>query len=218
MWNSDCPAKVVYHRPMEPGSTEIAAFILAGGKSTRMGADKAFIALEGCTLLARALDLARSITNDVWIVGDPVKFAPFGPVVQDVFEECGPLGGIHAALRASRANLNVILAVDVPFASRALFQYLIMRAMDSADTIVTIPRVGGRLQPLCAIYRREFAYCAEEALKQAHCKIDAVFAKVSTRIIEEEELRNAGFSSRLFRNLNTREDLAEACGEFQMEK
>jgi molybdopterin-guanine dinucleotide biosynthesis protein A len=203
---------------MDPGLTEIAAFILAGGKSTRMGADKAFIALDSRTLLARALDLARSVTADVWIVGDPAKFAPFGPVVRDVFEECGPLAGIHAALQASRANLNVILAIDVPFASLALFQYLITRAMDSADTTVTIPRVEGRLQPLCGIYRREFANFAESALKQGSCKIDAVFAKVSMRIIEEEELRNVGFSSRIFRNLNTREDLADACGEFQMGK
>ena len=87
--------------------------------------------LDGSTLLARALELARSVTADVRIVGDPAKFAAFAPVVEDVFRDCGPLGGIHAALRASPTDLNLILAVDVPFVSPALLQYLIMRARSS---------------------------------------------------------------------------------------
>ena len=82
--------------------------------------------------------------------------------------------------------------------------------------MVTVARAGGRLQPLCAIYRREFADRAEEALKAGHYKIDALFATLSTRILDEEELETAGFSSRLFRNLNTREDLAEAVAKCNM--
>jgi molybdenum cofactor guanylyltransferase len=204
--------------PGASASTEIAAFILAGGKSTRMGAEKAFVALDGRTLLARALDLARSLSNDVRIVGDSAKFAPFAPVVNDVFQGCGPLAGIHAALRGSRADMNLILAVDLPFVSGALLQFLIAQATDSAGAVVTVARAGRRLQPLCAVYRREFADSAEEALKQGHYKIDALFATPSTRIIDEEELETAGFSSRLFRNLNTREDLAEATGQLQLER
>ena len=85
-------------------STEIAAFILAGGKSTRMGADKAFVALDGRTLLTRALDLGRSLTNDVRIVGDSAKFAPFAPVVPMSFRNVvrWPVSMLH--LRASRAD------------------------------------------------------------------------------------------------------------------
>src|SRR5438874_1015531 len=116
---------------MDRTSPEVAAFILAGGKSSRMGADKAFVELDGRTLLARALDLARAVSSDVRIVGDPAKFAPFAPVIADVFRGCGPLGGIHAALRGSRTELNLILAVDLLFVSPALLQYLIKRARDS---------------------------------------------------------------------------------------
>ncbi len=72
--------------------SDLAAFILAGGKSTRMGADKAFVTLDGRTLLARALELARSLTPDVRIVGDPAKFAAFAPVVEDVFRELWAAG------------------------------------------------------------------------------------------------------------------------------
>src|ERR1700693_1743475 len=68
----------VYDSGMENASArDVAVFILAGGKSTRMGTDKAFVDYEGRTLLARALDLARSVTPHVRIVGSPGKFAPF---------------------------------------------------------------------------------------------------------------------------------------------
>src|SRR5260370_31000989 len=149
---------------MDDPSRNVTAFILAGGKSTRMGADKAFIELDGRTLLARALELVRSVTPEVRIVGDPGKFAPYAPVVEDVFRGCGPLGGIHAALRASQTELNLILAVDVPFVSPALLQYLTKRARDSAAT-VTVAQAGGGWQPLCAVYRREFADAAEQSLR-----------------------------------------------------
>jgi molybdopterin-guanine dinucleotide biosynthesis protein A len=148
---------------MDRTSPDVSVFILAGGKSTRMGADKAFVLLDGRTLLARALDLARSITSEVRIVGAASKFAAFAPVVEDQFSDCGPLGGIHAALRTSSTQLNVILAVDLPFASKELLQYLLGCAGNSSAA-VTVPRAGGRWQPLCAVYRRAFGDAAEEAL------------------------------------------------------
>jgi len=195
---------------MGGGSPDLTAFILAGGKSTRMGLDKAFIALDGRTLLARMLELARSVAEDVRLVGDPAKFAPFAPVVEDVFRDCGPLGGIHAALRGSPKDLNLILAVDVPFISLALLQYLISRARSSPHATVTVPRAGGGWHPLSAVYRREFAGLAERALREGRYKIDALFDAASVQVITEEELEVAGFSPRVFRNLNTPQDLDAA--------
>src|SRR5258708_4756586 len=177
---------------MDGASSDVAAFILAGGKSTRMGTDKAFVVLDGRTLLARALDVARAVTADVRIVGDAANFAGFAPVVEDVFRGCGPLGGIHAALRASAAELNLMLAVDVPFVSAGLLEFLVARARESA-AVVTVARVGG-WQPLCAVYRREFAEAAEVALRQGRYKIDALFEVVRTLAISEEDVVAAGFS------------------------
>jgi molybdenum cofactor guanylyltransferase len=195
---------------MDGTSADVAAFILAGGKSTRMGTDKAFITLDGRTLLARALEVARSVTADVRVVGDAAKYAAFAPVVEDVFHDCGPLGGIHAALRASQAELNLILAVDVPFASRTFLQYLITRARSAPSAMVTVARTSEGWQPLCAVYRREFADVAENALRAGRYKIDALFDGADTQVISEDELESAGFSLRIFRNLNTPEELAEA--------
>jgi len=193
----------------------LAAFILAGGKSTRMGTDKAFVDYEGRTLVERALDLARSVTSEVCIVGSREKFAPFAPVVEDIFQECGPLGGIHAALRASAAELNLMLAVDTPFVSRAFLQYLINQARGAPEAVVVVPRVDGGWQPLCAVYRREFADAAENALRTGRNRIDRLFDEVRTRVIEQKELEGAGFSLAIFRNLNTPEELEKEKSRFQ---
>lgn len=177
-----------------------------------MGTDKAFVMLDGRTLVARALAICRSVCSDVRIVGDSSKYTPFATVVEDHFPGCGPLGGIHAALRASTSDLNLMLAVDLPFVSPALLQFLLRQARESASR-VTVPRAGHGLQPLCAVYRRDFAELAEKALREGRYKIDALFEATSTRVIEEDDLNSAGFSPEVFRNLNTPEELAAAENE-----
>jgi molybdopterin-guanine dinucleotide biosynthesis protein A len=178
-----------------------------------MGTDKAFVELDGRTLLSRALDLARSVTRDVHIVGDPAKFSPFAPTIEDLFPDCGPLGGIHAALRSSHTDLNLILAVDIPFVSPPLLQFVIMRARNSAPAIVTLAQADGRSQPLCAVYRKPFADAAEQSLCAGHNKIDKLFEATATQVISEEELESAGFPMNMFRNLNTQKELADARGK-----
>lgn len=195
----------MYHPVMKP----VAAFILAGGKSTRMGADKAFLNLDGRTLLARAIDSIRSVTSDIRVVGDSKKFSTFAPVIEDQFPGCGPLAGIHAALSSSGSDLNLILAVDLPFVSAALLEFLISFA-ENSSAIVTVPRVGERLQPLCAVYRRSFATLAAAALRAEEYKIDPLFSKTETLIVEEAELQAAGFSPRCFHNVNTPAELSDA--------
>jgi len=180
-------------------------FLLAGGKSSRMGADKAFLDFGGATLLARALGVLKAACGSVTMVGDPAKFASAGAVIADVFPGCGPLGGIHAALINSRAELNMVLAVDMPFVSAELVSFLLAAAEDSG-AIVTIPRTRAGFQPLCAVYRRDFASTAEQALRAGDYKIDATFGGMRLRIIEEPELAAAGFSERNFVNINTPED------------
>ena len=189
----------------------VTAFVLAGGKSSRMGSDKAFLRLGEETLLFRALTVASAVAEEVRIVGDTQKFAAFGQVVEDVYRDRGPLGGIHAALSGSATEWNLMLAVDLPFAGRELLRYLLLRAQKS-DAAVTVPRAGGGLQPLCAVYRRRFAEVAEQSLRDGENKIDLLFAKVETCVLGEDELARAGFSAEMFRNVNTPEELERARG------
>jgi molybdopterin-guanine dinucleotide biosynthesis protein A len=188
---------------------DLSAFVLAGGRSTRMGTDKAFLELNGRSLLDRAIDLVSVIDPAPSIVGRAAKFPGYRRVVEDEFLDRGPLGGIHAALRASKANLNLVLAVDMPFVEADFLKFLVELAQ-STRTVVTVPRAGGHWQPLCAVYGKKFGSLAETALRQGQNKIDALFPDIDVRVIEEDELVRQGFSASMFRNLNTPEELEEA--------
>jgi len=174
-----------------------------------MGADKAFLEFHSHTLLERALETMCAACGEVSIVGDTAKFASYGTVVTDVYPGCGPLAGIHAALLSSSAELNLMMAVDMPFVSRELLAFLLATAAES-DASVVVPRTSRGFQPLCAVYRRAFGVVAEEALRAGKYKIDAVFSQVRVRAIDDEELMRVGFSERMFFNVNTPEDLRVA--------
>lgn len=192
-----------------PARLDVTAFILAGGKSTRMGENKAFVQLKGRTLLDRALQAARAVTPEVMIVGERNKFSPHGSVVEDVFRQRGPLGGIHSALMVTATDLNLVLAVDLPFVEPAFLTYLYHRAQKT-DSLVVIPRAAGGWQPLCAMYRKEFGRLAEQSLKAGQNKIDSLFDTIPVTSIEEQEITKAGFSLNMFRNVNTPEELKQA--------
>ena len=178
-----------------------------------MGADKALLELAGKPLITRAVELAQEAVPEVTIVGDSGKFAAFGSVVQDVYRDRGPLGGIHAALTNSLSELNLILAVDLPFVSARFLKYLLMRAESSGAT-VTVPSLGGYFQPLCAVYRKAFLLPAEQALCKGKNKIDQLFQEVTLCAVSEEDLTANGFEPSMFRNLNTPEDWQAATRDF----
>jgi molybdopterin-guanine dinucleotide biosynthesis protein A len=209
-----------------------AGFVLAGGKSSRMGTDKALLVFQGHTLLERALAVMAAVCDTVTVVGDPARFAEYSfaahssgkykagnyetpkhePVVADVFPGCGPLAGIHTALAHSTAQLNLMLAVDMPFVSEELLAFL-FAAAENNNAAVTLPRTSQGLQPLCAVYRHEFLALAETALRAGKYKVDAVFSAVSTHEIDAAELAAAGFAERSFFNVNTPADRLTALGE-----
>lgn len=165
--------------------------------------------LGGRTLLAHALELAKAATGSVQIIGSSEKFAAFGQLAEDIFPGHGPLAGIHRALTSTQTELNLILAVDMPFLQPGVLNYLVAQARNSAATVV-VPAAGRGLQPLCAVYRRDFAQVAERWLVAGKNKIDCLFAEVQTRVIKQDELERNGFSEEMFRNLNTELDWQEA--------
>jgi len=191
---------------------DFSAFVLAGGRSSRMGSDKVFLEFNGRTLLARALDLLHRLTPEVRIVGPAAKFAAYAPVVEDIYNGRGPLAGIHAALASSASELNLMLAVDLPLVTEPLLQFIVERARAS-NAVVIVPRIAGGYQPLCAVYRRAFAPLAQAALDSGKNKIDALFSATNTRVLEESELQQFAFHAAMFENLNTPEDLRRAAAE-----
>src|SRR6202008_3870023 len=189
---------------------ERSVFVLAGGQSTRMGADKALVEIDGRTLLERALTLTRSVSSEVQIVGSQAKFARYGDVIEDEFPQHGPLGGIHAALRASTSELNLVLAVAMPFVEVRFLEFLFEEAARHESAVVTIPRAAGAWQTLCAVYRKPFADLAEQALRAGKNKIDPLFRETTIQVLDEPALTEHNFSQNMFRNVNTPEELEEA--------
>jgi molybdenum cofactor guanylyltransferase len=190
----------------------VTAFVLAGGRSSRMGRDKALLDLAGRPLLRHAIELLDAVTGNVRIVGDPAKYGSFGSVIPDIYHDRGPLGGIHAALGNSKTDLNLILATDLPFVEPEFLRHLIAIA-ESTKALVTVPQVGPYFEPLCAVYRKSFAEIVEVALSDSRNKVDALFAEVATRTVPEEEIVAAGFSPAMFRNLNTPQDWQRAADQ-----
>jgi len=193
---------------------EVSAFVLAGGRSSRMGADKALLTLGGESLLAIALRNAQAVCPQPAIVGAAARYAAFGRVVDDRITGCGPLGGIHAALYATTSELNVILSVDLPLMVPDFLRWLVGQA-DRGEELITVPRIHGRCEPLCAVYRRATLPVVEQALREGDFKVDRIFGRVSTRYAGEAEVRAAGFADGIFRNVNTPEDYVRVKGLVQ---
>src|SRR6476660_4657311 len=167
--------------------SQLSGFVLAGGKSTRMGQDKAAVNLNGRTLLEHALAALREVCRDVAILGKYELYGTLAPVYEDIFPGCGPLGGIHAALSSSKTQFNLIIAVDTPFLAPEFLCYLADRAIESS-AVVTTPEIDDYTQPLCTVYSLDFHAIAEQALRQGNYKIVPLFPKDRTLVIKEAEL------------------------------
>ncbi|MGH9571251.1 MAG: molybdenum cofactor guanylyltransferase, partial [Candidatus Angelobacter sp.] len=111
--------------PQQPVSEDLTGFVLAGGRSTRMGTDKAALPLNGRTLLEHALQIVGQVAGRVLILGSKQLYGKYGAAIEDLYPGCGPLGGIHAALLNSQTRLNLVIAVDTPFLSAELLRYMV---------------------------------------------------------------------------------------------
>jgi len=186
----------------DDGVEGVSAFILAGGRSSRMGTDKALLQWNGENLLQNALSKAKEVSPAPMIVGSRARYSSYGDVIEDRFPDCGPLGGIHAALCATQTDLNLVLSVDMPLMTAGFLCWLVQLAA-SGEELTVVPEAQRRLQPLCAVYRRRAQCVIEQALKSGDLKVDHIFSLVPTRYVKEAELLAAGFSPDIFCNVNT---------------
>lgn len=190
--------------------SEIEGFILVGGKSSRMGTDKARLRLGAQSFPERIAAALAAITQRVRVVGAQAT-ATVGawPTVADVYGEWGALGGLHAALLACRGEWAAVVACDLPFVTAELFERLAaLRANFAA--VVPVQR-DARPQPLCALYRIEPCLREAEELIAAGERRPRVLAeRVAARRVTHPELADLPGAELFFTNVNTPEDYAEA--------
>jgi len=145
---------------------KFSAVILAGGKSSRMGRDKAWLTLDGQTLLARQIAMVRKLRPvELFISGrSDTDYSTLGsPVLTDEFADAGPLAGIAAGLEAASAPLVLVLAVDMPDMTSAALRQLLRQCASGTGVV---PRVNRRLEPLAAFYPKVAASIAVDLLKR----------------------------------------------------
>ena len=143
-----------------------SAVILAGGKSSRMGRDKAFLEVGGQTLLARQIGLARELcAAEIFISGRAdADYSGFGCcVLQDKYSDAGPLAGIESALNATKSSMLLVLAVDLPGMSTEFLRRL---AAGCSETCGVIPKLAGHVEPLAAFYPKATQSLAIAALER----------------------------------------------------
>ena len=131
----------------------LTAAILAGGKSSRMVANKALLLFRGHPMISAVADAVRPVASELFVVADDgAPYASLGfRTVADIHKGRGPLGGLHAALTASRTDETLVLACDTPRVSTPLLRYL---SEFSSQALARVAEIDGRIHPLCAVYDR----------------------------------------------------------------
>ena len=196
--------------------------MLAGGRSTRMGQDKALLQVGGRSLVELALDKLRSIgVAEPRIAGARTDLSSLAPVVSDLHPGCGPLSGIEAALAATNKGLNLFLPVDMPLLPARFLHWMLLRA-EITGALMTVPCINGWPQPLCAVYHRDLLLPITASLLGGNYKVMPVVTAAAGQsqavdVFDTERLTSShpellGFSPLplycWFHNCNLPEDMA----------
>jgi molybdopterin-guanine dinucleotide biosynthesis protein A len=189
--------------------TDAAAIILAGGKNTRMGTNKALLEIENRQLIRRIIDeVAGGFREIIIVTNEPEQYGQFAVrLTGDLMPGAGPLGGIHAGLTVTPYRFNFIIACDMPFINGPLAAHMLARTGD-ADALV--PWIDNKWQPLFAVYSRDCLPAITDCLEQNRRKVTSFYPAVRVKYIDEVEVKKYSEPDRLFFNVNTPGELAQA--------
>ncbi|MBI2304245.1 MAG: molybdenum cofactor guanylyltransferase [Chloroflexi bacterium] len=193
------------------GVWPISVVVLAGGKSRRLGRDKATEKLEGETLLARVLRMLAPLSQDRVVVLDGergVAGLPQGVrLVTDIYPNMGSLGGLYSGLMAAALFHSLVVACDMPFLNLSLLRYMVTLA---SDFDVVIPWRDGEMEPLHAIYSKNCLGPMEDSLRRGQLKIISFLSQVRVRYLNQEEVSALDPEQLSFFNINDAVDLEKA--------
>ena len=190
---------------------ERAGYVLVGGKSSRLGTDKALLDFEGKPLAARVAEVVQAAAGRVTIVGPLEKYGHLGlRVIPDPVEDFGPLAGLLAALEDSESPWNLVTACDMPYLDARFLSFLFEEAEAARADILLPVDSEGNPEPLCAVYSSEARSTIRGHVEQGVHKLTRAFQGL--RVDELVPHRYARFNpeGRIFTNLNTQEDVRGA--------
>lgn len=186
--------------------------VVAGGRSRRMGRDKALLPWAGGTLLDHALGRLRSVCGSVRVLsGAEERYADRGvPVDVDAVPDAGPLGAIYTGLLHVGAGAGLFLAVDLPTVPVALLRRLLELA-EGHDAVVPVSPAGP--EPLCAVYRAACLQAVRRRVETGDLKATSFWPDVDVIQAGDDVLAGLGPLESLFRNVNTPVDYQQAQDE-----
>ena len=184
------------------------AAVLAGGASRRMGRPKAALPYGGSTLLEFQTTKLAALFDEVLIVAREEPAFPAGPA-RVVLDEGPARAAIHGLIRAleEAEDRIFVLAVDHPAVTPVLLRAIAYRSLEG-DAAAVVPRAGGRLQPLAAVWRRRCLDAARRRLRAGDLSLQGLAREVGAEIFDESEWSALDPSGAAFANLNTLDDYA----------
>jgi molybdenum cofactor guanylyltransferase len=187
------PSRPAYSRALHPA---LAGFVLAGGKSTRMGRDKALLEIEGEPLAARTGRIVKEAAGSAVIIGDPRRYRfPGFEIIADEIPGLGPIGGLLTALEHSRAPWNLIVACDMPSITVEALRQLIAGIENAGPALAVVPLSERGVEPLCAIYHRECLPEVRRAIRANRLRMKDLADGLPSLAVP-------GFNARVFDNVN----------------
>jgi molybdopterin-guanine dinucleotide biosynthesis protein A len=206
---------------------EATGFVTAGGRSTRMGRDKALLEIGSYAMIEYVIDALQPVTSNIAIIANSDEYKRFGfPVFADTNTGIGPLEAIRTALANSSTPLVVLAGCDMPFVTTELFSLLLNianeRAPETAPSnllpadagfetsdfpfaVVPLNEVG-KPEPLCAIYSTKALQTVTNLISDGVRKVSFLFEQIPSRFVKFEEIRHLQNSALFFENINTPQD------------
>jgi molybdopterin-guanine dinucleotide biosynthesis protein A len=188
----------------------MTGIILAGGRNTRIGKEKALLRLEGGQpLIVRIIEILKPLFREMLLIANRREaYRDCGlPVVEDLVKRKGPLGGIFTGLTHSTSEYNFVMGCDMPFVEPRLIAYMMETAIGSD---VVIPEIGGEVEPLFAVYSKSCIPVIFDHLSVDNLKTREILRKLRVRRVTEEEIDRFDPRRLSFFNLNTLEDQKRA--------
>jgi molybdopterin-guanine dinucleotide biosynthesis protein A len=185
---------------------DFTGVILSGGKSTRMGENKAFIEIEGIPIIHRIHTLFEKLFKEIIIVTDQKgRFSNINAkIYSDLFPNKGVLGGIYTGLFFSTFQYAFCVACDMPFLKESIIKFL-MKKIKGYEVVV--PKTKDGLQPLHAIYSKNCLEPIKKIIEQDKYKVIDLYPMVKVKIVKEDEFSYLDPMNESFINVNTPEEL-----------
>ncbi len=179
--------------------------ILAGGKSSRFGSNKAFAPFLGARIIDFVLDACKKSGTDIFIIANQKKYQNLGlPVYPDIHEGLGPLAGIHSALKHARSDRVFVTACDMPLLNNRLIKW--MFSLNRKEPVI-VPEFDNRLQPLHAIYSKRLLPFIEQCLEKKRLSLHGLLNKLPCYVVHQNLILPFCPNGLCFANANTKKEL-----------